>query len=50
VEEARAAGKIPGIAPETYHFAFYVAQLRPKTPILIRNGRGTVTVTGPASS
>jgi hypothetical protein len=29
------------------HFAFYVARLRPKTPILIREGRGTVTVTGP---
>lgn len=31
----------------THHFAFYVARLRPKTPILIRDGRGTVTVTGP---
>jgi hypothetical protein len=31
----------------TRHFAFYVARLRPKTPILIQEGKGTVTVTGP---
>lgn len=47
LEEARAAGKIPGVYPGTYHFAFYAARLLPKTPLLIRDGRGTVTVTGP---
>jgi len=31
----------------TRHFAFYVARLRPKTPILLQDGSGTVTVTGP---
>src|SRR3972149_6873936 len=47
VEEARAAGKIPGVASGAYHFVFYVAQPRPKTPILLQDGSGTVTVTGP---
>jgi len=46
-EEARAGGKTFGVTPETYHFAFYVAQLRPKTSVLIQDGRGTVTVTDP---
>lgn len=31
----------------TRHFAFYVARLLPKTPIIIREGSGSVTVTGP---
>jgi hypothetical protein len=47
VEEARAAGKIPGVASGAYHFVFYVAQPRPKTPIILQDGSGTVTVTGP---
>lgn len=46
-EEAKAAGKTPPTEPETYHFAFYVARLLPKTPILLREARGTVKISGP---
>ena len=47
LEETRAAGKIRGVAPETFHFVFCAARLLPKTPILIRDGMGTVTVRSP---
>lgn len=44
--EARSGGRFVTM-PATYHLAIALATPRPKTPISVREGKGTVTVTGP---
>lgn len=44
--EARSGGRFVPM-PATYHLAIALATPRPKTPISVTEGRGTVTVTGP---
>jgi hypothetical protein len=45
--ETRAGGKIPAAAPSSYRLDICMAQPRPKTPIALRDGKGTVSVAGP---
>lgn len=46
VAEARSGGRFVTM-PATYHLAIALATPRPKTHILVTEGKGTVTVTGP---
>jgi hypothetical protein len=45
--EARAAGKTEAVSPGLHHLDFSVAESRPKTAILIHDGKGSITVTRP---
>ena len=47
-EQARSAGRILAVTPETYRLVFSLGVPHPKTPLPMAEGRGTVTVTGPA--
>lgn len=45
--ENRSAGNFEVVSPGVHHLAFYLAESRPKTGILVHDGKGSVTVTRP---